>query len=50
MLNRSGESGHPCLIPDFRGNGCSVFPIKYDVGYRFVIYSLYNVEVYSFYS
>ena len=20
MLNRSGESGHPCLVPDFRGN------------------------------
>jgi hypothetical protein len=19
MLNRSGESGHPCLIPDFKG-------------------------------
>jgi hypothetical protein len=23
MLNRSGESGHFCLIPDFRGNGFS---------------------------
>ena len=21
MLNTSGESGHPCLVPDFRGNG-----------------------------
>jgi hypothetical protein len=21
MLNRSGESGHPYLTPDFRGNG-----------------------------
>ena len=20
MLNSSGESGHPCLVPDFRGN------------------------------
>ena len=20
MLNSSGDSGHPCLIPDFRGN------------------------------
>jgi hypothetical protein len=20
MLNRSGDSGHPCLAPDFRGN------------------------------
>jgi hypothetical protein len=23
MLNRSGDSGHPCLIPDFKGNGFS---------------------------
>ena len=21
MLNSRGESGHPCLVPDFRGNG-----------------------------
>ena len=21
MLTGSGESGHPCLVPDFRGNG-----------------------------
>ena len=20
MLNSNGESGHPCLVPDFRGN------------------------------
>ena len=20
MLNSSGEGGHPCLVPDFRGN------------------------------
>jgi hypothetical protein len=20
MLNRSGDSGHPCLVPDFRRN------------------------------
>ena len=23
MLNKSGESGHPCLVPDFRGNAFS---------------------------
>jgi hypothetical protein len=22
-LNKSGENGHPCLIPEFRGNGFS---------------------------
>ena len=24
MLNSSGESGHSCLVPDFRGNAFSV--------------------------
>jgi hypothetical protein len=38
MLNKSGESDHPCLIPD--GKWCQFFPTKYDVGYRLVIYSL----------
>ena len=23
MLNMRGESGHPCLVPDFKGNACS---------------------------
>jgi hypothetical protein len=23
VLSKSGESGHPCLIPDLRGNGFS---------------------------
>jgi hypothetical protein len=25
MLNRSGDSGLPCLIPDFRENGFTFF-------------------------
>jgi hypothetical protein len=50
MLNRSEESGHFCLLPNFSGNGFSFSPIKYDVGYGFVIYNLYYVEVDSFYS
>ena len=28
MLNRSGESGHPCLIPEFRGKGFSFRPLN----------------------
>ena len=24
MLNSSGESGHPCLVPDFRGNAFNI--------------------------
>ena len=28
MLNKSGESGHPCLIPDLRGNAFSFSPLS----------------------
>ncbi|XP_069860472.1 lipid droplet assembly factor 1 isoform X1 [Dipodomys merriami] len=28
ILKRSGESGHPCLVPDFRGNGFSFSPFS----------------------
>ena len=27
MLNSSGESGHPCLFPDFRGNAFNFSPL-----------------------
>ena len=28
MLNSSGESGHPCLVPDFRANALSFSPLR----------------------
>ena len=28
MLNSSCESGHPCLIPDFRGNAFNFSPLR----------------------
>ena len=28
MLNKSGESGHPCLVPDLRGKALSVSPLS----------------------
>ena len=28
MLNSSGESGHPYLVPDFRGNAFNFFTIE----------------------
>ena len=28
VLNNSGESGHPCLVPDLRGNAFSFSPLK----------------------
>ena len=28
MLNSSGESGHPCLVPDIRGNAFNFSPLR----------------------
>ena len=28
MLNKSGESGHPCLVPGLRGNAFSFSPLS----------------------
>ena len=28
MLNSSGESGHPCLVPDFMGNAFNFSPMR----------------------
>ena len=28
MLNNSGDSGHPCLVPDLRGNAFSFSPLR----------------------
>ena len=28
MLNNSGESGQPCLVPDLKGNGFSFSPLR----------------------
>ena len=28
MLNSSGEGGHPCLVPDFRGNVFNFSPLR----------------------
>ena len=50
MLNSSGESGHPGLVPDFRGNAFNFPTIQNNVCCGFVIYSFYYVEVCSFYS
>ena len=44
MLNDSGKSWHPCLVPDLRGN------IENNVCCGFIIYGLYHVEVNSFYA
>ena len=28
MLNNSGESGHPCLVPDLRGDALRFSPLR----------------------
>ena len=28
ILNSSGESGHPCLVPNFRGNAFNFLPVR----------------------
>ena len=36
MLNSSGESGHPCLVPDFRGNAFNFSPLRITFAVGFV--------------
>ena len=50
MLNSSGESGHPCLVSDFRGNAFNFFEIEDSVCWGFTVDGFYYVEVYYFYA
>ena len=49
MLYSSAECGHPCLVPDFRGNAFNFSPLRimFAVGLSYV--DFYYVEVCSFY-
>ena len=40
MLNKSGESGHSCLVPDLRGNAYSFSPLSMmlDVGLSYIAF------------
>ena len=40
MLNSSGESGHPCLVPDFRGNAFNFSPLRimFGVGLSYIAF------------
>ena len=49
VLNGTGESGYPCLVPDLRGNAFS-FTNENNVCCRLIIYGLYCVEAGSFYA
>ena len=48
-LNNTDESGHPCLVPDLRGNAL-FYIIENDVCFEFVVYGLYYVKVGSLYT
>ena len=40
MLNSSGESGHPCLVPNFQGNAFNFSPLRimFAVGLSYMAY------------
>ena len=44
MLNSSGESGHPCLVPDFRGNAFNFSPLRImlAVGLTYIAFILWS--------
>ena len=48
MLKSCGESGQPCLVPDFRGNAFNFSPLKILFA-GFPIYGFYCVAICSFY-
>ena len=43
MLNSSGENGHPCLVPDFRGNAFnfSSLRIMFAVGLSYIAFIMF---------
>ena len=44
ILNNSGESGHPCLVPDLRGNAFSFSPwrIMFYVGLSYRAFTMFR--------
>ena len=44
MLNSSGESGHACLVPDFRGNAFKFLPLRimFAVGLSYIAFIMFR--------
>ena len=42
MLNNSGESGHPCLVPDLNGNAFSFSPLRimFAIGLSYMAFTM----------
>ena len=49
MLNNSGESGHPCLVPDLSGNAFTFSPMRMMLAVSLSYMHFYYVEVGSLY-
>ena len=50
VLNNSGESGQPCLVPDLRGNGFSFSPLRTMLAVGLSYMAFFYVEVSSLYA
>ena len=50
MLNKSGKSRHPCLIPDVRGSDFRISPLSKILAVGLIIYDPFYVEVCSHYT
>lgn len=50
MLNRSGDSGQTCLVPDFRREKLQPFIVEYVISCGLVIYDFYYIDVIFFYA
>ena len=46
MLNNSGESGCPCLVPDLRGNAFNSSPLRmmFAVGLSYMAFTMLRLE------
>jgi hypothetical protein len=46
LLNRSGDSGQPCVSPDFKGNGFSFYPLrmKLAIGLSYIAFIMLRWE------
>ena len=49
MLNSSGESGNPCIVPDFRGIAFNFSPLRimFAVGLSYMAFIMLKVKVKS---
>ena len=49
MLNNSGESGHPCLVPDLKGNAFSFSPLRimFAVGLSYMAFTMLRGSFYA---